>query len=964
MLDDGVKNVIIRYLKVRPTDKNGGEPDGLGGRFNSNVIFDHCSVSWCVDELLTLYAGPAQSATLEKPVGNQLTIQNTIGSESLRMSNHAKGAHGYGGILGGTNASYISNLFAHHDSRSPRLDRQLQKTEVSENVIFDWGQTNSAYGAEPYSSGGEQKKPSIVNWVNNYYKAGPSTAHKIRTRIFDISAPQANGDPKSQFYFSGNYIDGTGEITNYENSNYVNRYASAELLENKIDMGEYSIDYTSAQDAYDYVLSNAGATLPRRDAIDARIINDVKNGTGRLTNNASEVGGQIPVKEEHRTFKIPDEWLSENGLSGKSETDIIESGEFAGYTVIEGYVNFWTQEESKTPPTNPNIVVQSPAISSLSKSIEGLSADNGEWTVVTESEPLSYKATAITVGGNSVTKMELYDKNTLISSFDGSEIDTNVSLKAGTHYLTCRAYNTRGEQTQSTTSIVYVKSAEPAGSYSYTEIRESGYNGYKGKGGASMDDKGVYTIYGSGRITTKSNDSCGFMYKAVDGNFDITVRTEEIPKFENQQVSGLMVRAGLDSSSVMAMIGDGWIKYGENVRVFSRQTAKTSISEQYFKNKNGTVCENTDKVSYAMPKYMRIQRDGNTLTFSVSNSGIDWTDNDRQPMTISYNNLPSTMYVGLATDSASDVSVKEYFSSAKFSQLSLNGESDIEVSYGHVPFHDTYFNNTDIPEWNIPGGSGNRDLSALGLSGNYGEAMLFWGAVYRTFDPQSNGVLSATADFYTTSNPSVNEKSGARFMLNGIDENGNSVKIKSIYAQHDLGFFTDYDETNPRPSITPVSENKFELEKWYKVEMTLNYYTGKGSFSFKPYTEYNSLSETYTTGASIFDYEFDFDTSISLCQLHFERRGGYEMYLDNVGLDVYKRPLLSRDGNQIVVDMPERDANLYIVSYDERGHFAGTSVKSITQGETFRFDIPNAYSAKAFLWNNSLRPLCDSLNLK
>lgn len=136
VLVDSMENVIVRYLKVRPTDKNGGEPDGIGGRFDHNVIFDHCSTSWCVDELLTLYGGPAQGGAA---VGSNLTISNTIGSESLRMSNHAKGAHGYGAIWGGTNASYIYNLLAHHDSRSPRLDRQLQKTDVNNNVIYDWG---------------------------------------------------------------------------------------------------------------------------------------------------------------------------------------------------------------------------------------------------------------------------------------------------------------------------------------------------------------------------------------------------------------------------------------------------------------------------------------------------------------------------------------------------------------------------------------------------------------------------------------------------------------------------------------------------------------------------------------------------------------------------------------------------------------------------------------------------------
>ena len=173
----------MRYLRVRPTDQNGGEPDGIGGRWNHNIIVDHCSVSWSVDEGLTLYAGSSEDRTQ----GGNLTIQNTIGAESLKMSNHFKGSHGYGAIWGGTNSSYHHNLLAHHDSRSPRLDRELQGTDIRNNVIYDWGITNSAYGAEPYSYNSETYNPSNVNWVNNYYKHGPSTASKLFGRLFEVS---------------------------------------------------------------------------------------------------------------------------------------------------------------------------------------------------------------------------------------------------------------------------------------------------------------------------------------------------------------------------------------------------------------------------------------------------------------------------------------------------------------------------------------------------------------------------------------------------------------------------------------------------------------------------------------------------------------------------------------------------------------------------------------------------------
>ncbi len=231
-------------------------------------------------------------------------------------------------------------------------------------------------------------------------------------------------------------------------------------------------------------MANAGATLPKRDAIDARIVNDVKYGTGRVVNNASEVGGFIANDAVYETFEIPEEWLSEKGLTGAAETDITDSG----YTVIEEYVNEWTETQSAVSPTNPEIVVQSPAIASLSGTITAggtdYTVDNGNWAVVTEEEGVDYKAVGIAVGGNEVVKMALYDKNTLLASFDGNEIDTHVTLDAGAHYLTCRATNSIGEQTQSTTSIVYVKSPETPGSFPTAEI---GPVTYKGNCGASMD---------------------------------------------------------------------------------------------------------------------------------------------------------------------------------------------------------------------------------------------------------------------------------------------------------------------------------------------------------------------------------------------------------------------------------------------------------------------------------------------
>ncbi len=156
-------NVIIRYMRFRlgnealKENPKAHEGDGLGGMDTQRVIIDHCSVSWSIDECLSVYGS------------KNITVQWSLISQSLVNSGHSKGKHGYGGNWGGAGASYHHNLLAHHGSRTPRLgprpDTQTdERMDLRNNVIYNWS------GEGCY--GGEAMK---VNIVNNYYKAGPAT---------------------------------------------------------------------------------------------------------------------------------------------------------------------------------------------------------------------------------------------------------------------------------------------------------------------------------------------------------------------------------------------------------------------------------------------------------------------------------------------------------------------------------------------------------------------------------------------------------------------------------------------------------------------------------------------------------------------------------------------------------------------------------------------------------------------
>ena len=149
------------------------------------------------------------------------------------------------------------------------------------------------------------------------------------------------------------------------------------------------------------------------------------------------------------------------------------------------------------------------------------------------------------------------------------------------------------------------------------------------------------------------------------------------------------------------MLADGWEKYGENVSVFVRNKAGSSSTRSYFKNASGSELVNGDKydtgaAEYHLPKYLRMKRSGDKLTMSVSDSGIDFTDNPRQPMSFTIDGLSDTVYLGIANDSTQGTSVKEYYSMAKYSDISINGVSDVQSQESKVPFLDEEF---DLDTW-------------------------------------------------------------------------------------------------------------------------------------------------------------------------------------------------------------------------------------------------------------------------
>ncbi len=336
-------NVIIRYMRFRMGDEavplnptyDWDGADALWGKERSNIILDHCTMSWSVDEASSFYDN------------KNFTMQWCIIAESLRASVHGKGTHGYGGIWGGQNASFHHNLLFSHESRTPRFNGsrysgkpELEMVDYRNNVVYNWG-GNNAYGAE----GGS------YNIVNNYYKPGPASGSSSKRRFLQ---PYSNNGVYGQFYMSGNVMHGNANITNnnWAGVSMGGSFPAGTTLNDLKSETEFSVDNPinthTAEEAFEKVLLYSGASLAR-DTLDRRYVNETRLGIATAVGSNGSTGGLIDTQADAGGFPvynsleaptdsdndgIPDGWLNDK-FPGKSATDLND----LGYTYLEVYLN-------------------------------------------------------------------------------------------------------------------------------------------------------------------------------------------------------------------------------------------------------------------------------------------------------------------------------------------------------------------------------------------------------------------------------------------------------------------------------------------------------------------------------------------------------------------------------------------------------------------------------------------------
>ncbi len=396
-------NIITRFIRFRRSqvkDVNDGA-DAAWGRQKQNIIFDHCSFSWSIDELASFYDN------------RNFTMQWCTLGEALANPGHSKGEHSYGGIWGGKEASFHHNFLCHMQNRVPRFNGarynwqgydatrfvntiDAERVDFRNCVMYNWG-TGGCYGGP---GGG------YVNMVNNYYKAGPGTTNKTRVTQCSVSDASNGGDNPfpgiaSRYFIEGNYVTAAGaSAENYDwkgvvydsglttsggerwipdaNHFYGDTVAYTAIngtdhvrlcLDEPIYAGEVTTH--TAEMAFEKALLYAGACFSR-DAIDARYMEEARTGTCEYTGTVTGRAGIIDLIQDPSATTIndelvayptlanesrptgfdtdndgmPDEWETANGLNPNSAADgkTYTLDERGWYTNVECYLNSLVEE--------------------------------------------------------------------------------------------------------------------------------------------------------------------------------------------------------------------------------------------------------------------------------------------------------------------------------------------------------------------------------------------------------------------------------------------------------------------------------------------------------------------------------------------------------------------------------------------------------------------------------------------
>lgn len=343
-------DVIIRHVRIRIGDESGVTQDGCGARGSDQVIFDHCSISWSIDE------------GFSSREGRNLTVQRCIISEALNVAAHrnykAGTGHSFAGSISGNVGSFHHNLLANCAGRNWSLAGGLDRTgtrlagrlDIRNNVVYNWSHRTTDGGVRE------------LNFVGNYYRPGPASKN------FTLLKPDP-GDPDRgmRAFMEGNVIEGKTDFDADNWKAYVGPAAGMAKVKSETPVFEPYVKTQSAKDAYASVLADVGATRPKQDTVDRRIIGEVQKRENTYSGSKGKLPGIIDTPKdvggwpEYRSGNappdtdgdgLPDGWEKANGLDPGNATDGAAYRP-DGYTNLEYYLNMLAAPAPQRPLADP-----------------------------------------------------------------------------------------------------------------------------------------------------------------------------------------------------------------------------------------------------------------------------------------------------------------------------------------------------------------------------------------------------------------------------------------------------------------------------------------------------------------------------------------------------------------------------------------------------------------------------------
>ncbi len=326
----GTHDVVVRYLRCRLGEQgDGGDAISIGrGR---NIVVDHCSASWSKDEVL--------SASTKLPTLTDVTVQWCFITEALNPKDH-----GYGSLIrgtGGARYSFLHNLYAHNRGRNPRpgnydsnphdKDPDGLLLDFRNNVIYNWGGGHAGYNAD-------KESVTRLNYVGNSLVPGPDSR--------DNGIAYSTGSSHNRAFFDDTMYDGRRITDDWSVVRFdpdwdretIRRYKQDKPFEAGPVLTE------SPREAHERVLATGGASLPRRDAVDRRVVGSVREKTGGIIDHPSEVGGWPELKGAKAPADadrdgMPDAWEAAHGLDPADGGDHAADPDEDGYTNLEECLN-------------------------------------------------------------------------------------------------------------------------------------------------------------------------------------------------------------------------------------------------------------------------------------------------------------------------------------------------------------------------------------------------------------------------------------------------------------------------------------------------------------------------------------------------------------------------------------------------------------------------------------------------